>query len=97
MIERGRKALKDWENILNLTSDHYILCGWVDFLLDFSDEKFDGKIEPISQSSEPSKYQCPNLEKFQQYAHLTMLIYSEIISQRVSCPIPEGVFVHGRL
>ncbi|WP_104708234.1 DUF262 domain-containing protein [Helicobacter ailurogastricus] len=55
-IEEGCQG---WEEILNETSEHAVLCGWVDFLLDFAKDSEE-----------------PDLEKFRQYAHITMQIYT---------------------
>ncbi|PAV00401.1 hypothetical protein B9T66_02900 [Helicobacter sp. TUL] len=70
LILASREGGENWEEILNQTSEHKILKGWVDFLLDFSDEEFD--FESYSKKSEFLKQ--PNLYKFQQYANITMQI-----------------------
>ncbi|RDU69683.1 DUF262 domain-containing protein [Helicobacter cholecystus] len=70
LILDSREGGENWEKILNQTSEHKILKGWVDFLLDFSDEKFDFK----SYSEESEFLKQPNLHKFQQYADITMQI-----------------------
>ncbi len=72
LILQDRQTKEGWEAILNETSKHKFLCGWVDFLLNFSDVHFDEKA-PFSKNS---SYNSPNLAKFQQYATLTMQIYS---------------------
>ncbi len=73
LILQDRQTKQGWEAILNATSDHEFLRGWVDFLLNFSDAHFDEKT-PFSKNF---NYNSPNLEKFQQYATLTMQIYNE--------------------
>ncbi len=70
LILASREGGENWEEILDQTSGHKILKGWVDFLLDFSDEKFD--FESYEEQSEFLKQ--PNLHKFQQYAGITMQI-----------------------
>lgn len=69
LILDSREGGENWEKILNKTSEHKILKGWVDFLLDFSDEKFDFK-----SYEKQSELKQPNLHKFQQYADITMQI-----------------------
>ncbi|BEG57270.1 hypothetical protein NHP21005_09580 [Helicobacter sp. NHP21005] len=59
LIFESRGTDPNWENILNKTSNHKYLCGYVGFLLDFSKDKKNGK---------------ENLEKFEKYATLTMNI-----------------------
>lgn len=68
LILASRKG--DWEEVLNQTSEHKVLKGWVDFLLDFSDEQF--AYEAYNENYSILKQ--PNLEKFQQYATATMQI-----------------------
>lgn len=70
LILASREGGENWEKILNQTSEHKVLKGWVDFLLDFSDEEFD--FESYEEESEFLKQ--PNLYKFQQYADRTMQI-----------------------
>ena len=41
LILDGRESGNDWESILNKTSDDNFLVGWVDFLLDFSNDNFE--------------------------------------------------------
>lgn len=70
LILASRGSEENWEEIFNQASGHKILKGWVDFLLDFSDESF--VYEKYNQSN---KILCkPNLKKFRQYASLTMQI-----------------------
>ncbi len=92
LILQSRKGGDKWEKILNATSNHNILRGWVDYLLDFSDEKFKyqswwdyvrfNKIleesgeENILDYNNPKSN--PNFEKFSKYANLTMQIFDEI-------------------
>ncbi|WP_213269324.1 hypothetical protein [Campylobacter vulpis] len=64
---------ENWEEILNKTSEHRVLNGWVDFLLDFSDESF--VEERYNQNSET--LEKPNLEKFKQYANVTMKLLNK--------------------
>lgn len=70
LILASREVGENWEEILNQTSEHKVLKGWVDFLLDFSDEEFDFK----SYEEESEFLKQPNLHKFQQYADITMKI-----------------------
>lgn len=80
LILASREGGENWEKILNQTSEHKILKGWVDFLLDFSDEKFvyksysNNKNYRKAQYGFTSLYESPNLEKFKQYATITMQI-----------------------
>lgn len=75
---RDGRIEDNWEEIFNQTSDDEVLVGRVDFLLDFSDEKFkyesyeDWELE-IDELPK-SKYQNPNFKKFDKYAKLTMQI-----------------------
>ena len=77
---RDGRIEDNWEEIFNQTSDDEVLVGRVDFLLDFSDEKF--KYESYENNpfySETrygfkSKYQNPNFKEFYKYAKLTMRI-----------------------
>ncbi|TLD82055.1 DUF262 domain-containing protein [Helicobacter sp. MIT 05-5293] len=79
-ILESRNGGENWEEILNHTSEHKILKGWVDFLLDFSDEEFEYESYSKSRYYESKRYgynslyHKPNLEKFKQYAQLTMQI-----------------------
>ena len=41
LILDGRKSGDDWESVLNKTSDGNFLVGWIDFLLDFSNDNFE--------------------------------------------------------
>lgn len=71
LILDSRKGGENWEDILNQTSEHRILKGWVDFLLDFSDENF--VYEQYNYNKDNKKaLDKPNLEKFTKYALLTM-------------------------
>lgn len=75
LILASREGGENWEEILNQTSEHKVLKGWIDFLLDFSDEEFD--FESYSKKSDSKKSEFlkqPNLYKFQQYANITMQI-----------------------
>lgn len=78
LILDSREGGENWEAILNETSEHKILKGWVDFLLDFSDEKFvyesysNNKNYRKGQYGFTSLYKSPNLEKFKQYSTATM-------------------------
>ncbi|CRF46372.1 DUF262 domain-containing protein [Helicobacter heilmannii] len=62
-------ADRAWEGILNKTSKHAYLVGYVGFLLDFS--RVDGK---------------DNLQKFTDYATLTMEIFNEFFTKK-ACPL----------
>lgn len=91
LILASRQGVENWEQILNQTSEHKILQGWVDFLLDFSDEEFKYTSYSKSKYYEETRYgyrslyQNPNLEKFQQYAHLTMKILDrEFVNNNLS-------------
>ena len=72
LILDSRKGGENWEDMLNQTSEHKILKGWVDFLLDFSDENF--VYEKYNKNKGNKKFEKPNLEKFTKYADLTMRI-----------------------
>lgn len=71
LILASRKGGENWEDILNKTSDHKILKGWVDFLLDFSDENF--VYEQYNKDNKKA-LDKPNLKNFTEYADLTMRI-----------------------
>lgn len=75
LILQSRNQNCNWEEILNKTSEHKILQGWVDFLLDFSDEEFD-----YEEYNEKVELKNPNFEKFQQYSSLTMEILDTLDS-----------------
>lgn len=77
LILQSRNQNCNWEEILNKTSEHKILQGWVDFLLDFSDEEFDYEEYNKKDSKELKN---PNFEKFQQYSSLTMNILDTLNS-----------------
>lgn len=72
---------EDWEVVLNKMSDNSILVGRVDFLLDFSDREYIYESYSSSkfydrkkdEKTVKSKYQNPDLEKFNQYASLLLL------------------------
>lgn len=70
LILQSRKYDTEWEKVLNQTSDNEYLIGWVDFLLDFSDENFEYK----SYKKYDPKYINPKLELFKSYSDLTMKI-----------------------
>ncbi|MWV62634.1 DUF262 domain-containing protein [Helicobacter saguini] len=72
LILKSRENNDKYEEILNKTSDNPYLIGWIDFLLDFSDFEFEYKKYNSKKNKE--KYENPNLEKFTQYANLTMQI-----------------------
>ena len=80
LILASRQGGENWEEILNQTSEHKVLKGWVDFLLDFSDEEFvyksysNNKNYRQGQYGFTSLYESPNLEKFKQYTTTTMQI-----------------------
>lgn len=80
LILASREGGENWEEILNQTSEHKVLKGWVDFLLDFSDEEFvyksysNNKNYRKGQYGFTSLYESPNLEKFKLYATTTMQI-----------------------
>ncbi|MGX2973029.1 GmrSD restriction endonuclease domain-containing protein [Helicobacter sp. T3_23-1059] len=97
LILQSRKGSDKWEEILNATSNHNILRGWVDYLLDFSDEKFKYQSwwnyaifsEILNETSEESILDYnnpksnPDFEKFSKYANLTMQIFDEIQQDKV--------------
>ncbi|RAX52466.1 hypothetical protein CCY99_07410 [Helicobacter sp. 16-1353] len=70
LILESRRLNTEWEAILNKTSEHRILVGWVDYLLDFSDEKFEFEEYIYNKDT----YKNPKLEQFKQYAELTTTI-----------------------
>lgn len=80
LILASRQGGENWEEILNQTSEHKVLKGWIDFLLDFSDEEFvyksysNNKNYRQGQYGFTSLYESPNLEKFKQYTTTTMQI-----------------------
>ena len=76
LILASREGGENWEEILNQTSEHEVLKGWVDFLLDFSDEKFayESYLNNKNYRKGQSPYESPNLEKFKRYATATMQI-----------------------
>lgn len=96
LILQSRNGGDKWEEILNKTSNHRILRGWVDYLLDFSDEKFKYKSWDSYVSYDEydeycdEEYACsynnpkenPNFNKFFRYASLTMQIFDEIQKDR---------------
>ncbi len=63
LILQSRNGGDKWEEILNKTSNHHILMGWVDYLLDFS-------CGDLCEN--------PSFDKFYKYAELTMNILDEI-------------------
>lgn len=96
LILQGRNGSDKWGEILNQTSNHRILRGWVDYLLDFSDEKFKYKSWDSYLSYDEydehydEEYICsynnpkenPNFDKFCKYAEITMQIFDEIQKDR---------------
>ncbi|STP09355.1 DUF262 domain-containing protein [Helicobacter cinaedi] len=68
LILDSRQNGKKWEEILNKTSEHRVLNGWVDFLLDFSDKSF--VYEQYNQNGKT--LEKPNFEKFKRYTIVTM-------------------------
>lgn len=97
LILQSRKGGDKWEEILSATSNHNILRGWVDYLLDFSDEKFkyqswrnyEKSNEILNETSEEgilnynNPKSNPNFDKFNKYANLTMQIFDEIQKDKV--------------
>lgn len=86
---RDGRIEDNWEEIFNQTSDDEVLVGRVDFLLDFSDEKFKyesyetrfmayddfGDLVDIDDfDGDEAKYENPNFQRFCKYANLTMQI-----------------------
>lgn len=63
LILQSRNGGDNWEEILNKTSSHHILRGWVDYLLDFCCDDFQSK---------------PVFNIFCRYAEITMQIFNEI-------------------
>lgn len=96
LILQSRNGGDKWEEVLNKTSNHHILMGWVDYLLDFSDEKFKYKSWDSYVSYDEydehcdEEYTCsysnpkenPNFNKFCRYAEITMQIFDEIQKDR---------------
>lgn len=81
---------EDWEAILNKMSDNSILVGRVDFLLDFCDREYIYESYSLSnfydrkkdEKTVRSKYQNPDLEKFNQYAYLLLLFLNKNFLER---------------
>ena len=71
LIVESRQGGKPWEGVLSETSKNPFLIGWVDFLLDFSDESFEG------YKDEQEEYGNPDFDRFKRYAALTMGILSD--------------------
>ena len=72
LILRGRYDLdgkNNWEGVLDRTSNHPVLVGWIDHLLNFSSPSFKAH-EPYKNK----EYGDFDLERFQQYARLSMQI-----------------------
>lgn len=67
LILQSRNGGDKWEEILNKTSNHRVLMGWVDYLLDFSHS---------------DSYENPNFDKFCKYAEITMHIFDEIQKEK---------------
>lgn len=63
LILQSRNGGDNWEGILNKTSNHRILRGWIDYLLDFCCDDFQGKFD---------------FNSFCSYAEITMQILDEI-------------------
>lgn len=101
LILESRNGGQNWEEVINKTSDHNILVGWIDFLLDFCDDKFELKSYDNSdfyeknekQSGYISKYKNPNLEKFIKYANLTMRIFDKKFLNSDNLPIFQRAFM----
>ena len=71
LIAQSRQGGKPWEGVLSKTSKNPFLIGWVDFLLDFSDESFEG------YKDKQEEYGNPDFDRFKRYAALTMGILSD--------------------
>ena len=71
LIAQSRQGGKPWEGVLSETSKNPFLIGWVDFLLDFSDESFEG------YKDKREEYGNPDFDRFKRYAALTMGILSD--------------------
>lgn len=102
LILESRNGGQSWEEIINKTSDHNILVGWIDFLFDFCDDKFELNSYENSdfyekndkkQSGYISKYKNPNLEKFIKYANLTMQILDKKFLNSDNLPIFQRAFM----
>ncbi len=81
LILDSREGRENWEEILDKTSEHEVLKGWVDFLLDFSDEKNSSK--------------NPNFEKFSKYANITMVILSNLKDEKFLCQFQRAFLCFG--
>ena len=71
LIVESRQGGRPWEGVLSETSKNPFLIGWVDFLLDFSDESFEG------YKDKQEGYGNPDFDRFKRYAALTMGILSD--------------------
>ena len=71
LIVESRQGGKPWEGVLSETSKNPFLIGWVDFLLDFSDESFEG------YKDKQEEYGNPDFDRFKRYVALTMGILSD--------------------
>lgn len=72
LIIQSRNSKENWEAALQTTSDDKFLIGWVDFLLDFSDEKYS-----VENYQNKIELKNPNLAKFNQYTNLIMCIFDD--------------------
>lgn len=99
LILESRNGGQNWEEIINKTSDHNILVGWIDFLLDFCDNEYvlssyeESDFYDKKQSGYISKYKNPNLEKFTKYANLTMQIFDKKFLNGGNLPIFQRAFM----
>ena len=74
LIAQSRQGGKLWEGVLSKTSKNPFLIGWVDFLLDFSDEGFRFSTK---ETKGANRYENPNFERFERYAALTLGLLDE--------------------
>ena len=102
LIAKSRSGGDDWEGVLDRVERHVVLRGRVDFLLDFSDEDFDGE-----RRSDGVRYCNPRFEVFRWYATITMkLLDRDFLSKNLpllqrawlcmgDCSEPQTYWSHG--
>ena len=79
LIAQSRQGGRPWEGVLSKTSQNPFLMGWVDFLLDFSDEEFRFT---KSYRDKKTQYENPDFEKFERYTMLTLGLLDEDFLQK---------------
>ena len=102
LIAKSRSGGDDWERVLDRVERHVVLRGRVDFLLDFSDEDFDGE-----KWRDEVRYCNPRFEVFRRYATITMkLLDRDFLSKNLpllqrawlcmgDCSEPQTYWSHG--